>query len=551
MARLIAFYLPQFHPIPENDAWWGKGFTEWTNVTKARPWFKGHVQPHLPSDLGFYDLRVSEVREQQAQLASRFGIHGFCYYYYWFNGRRLLEKPLDAVLTSGQPKFPFCICWANESWSRRWDGSEQELLMEQVHTADSDKRFIEDILPILKDPRYIRINGAPLLLVYRFSLMADPVTATETWRTVARKNGIERLHICAVQSFGIQDPRVFGCDSAVEFPPHGVSAREITSEVEELDPKFEGKIYDYRDLIAADETRPRAPYSVFPAVMPSWDNTARRGGRGHVFHNSSPAAYEVWLRRALKRARDEPVEGEEIVFINAWNEWAEGTHLEPDSILGHANLEATRRALAESIGWRGTLAAVRARAMEKKLTIDKLLDDLGSHFEALEAANSYLKRQIEPSTLRKQLEAVPLADGLPHNLLDAKRIQPGLLNLEQVNHAQPGAVVRCALGGNAFLKGWAFTPDLPPRGQSREVHVVLMGIEDSSLYSAVVSDWDTRRDVSQAFPQFHETLTVDSGFSVVLDLSSVSPGHYQLAFVERGDGASGVAFAQPVFEIRG
>lgn len=310
MAKLIAFYLPQYHPIPENDAWWGKGFTEWTNVAKARPYFQGHTQPHLPADLGYYDLRVDDVREEQARLASTYGIFGFCYYYYWFNGRRLLEKPLEALIKSGRPDFPFCICWANETWSRRWDGSEQEVLMEQVHTPESDRRFIEDVIPILKDSRYITIDGAPLLLVYRISLLPDPVAATETWRKACAEAGIGRIHIAAVRSFGIEDPRIFGCDSAVEFPPHGISAGEITDKVEGLDEKFEGKIYDYRDLIVADEFRTRPPYPVFPAVMPSWDNTARRGLRGHVFHHSSPRAYEIWLRNALTRAAQEPVCGE-------------------------------------------------------------------------------------------------------------------------------------------------------------------------------------------------------------------------------------------------
>src|SRR5262245_59534320 len=247
--RAIAFYLPQFHPIPENDRWWGKGFTEWSNVSRARPLFPGHEQPQLPRELGFYDLRVPEVRRDQADLARRFGIHGFCYYYYWFNGRRLLERPLEEVLRSGQPDFPFCICWANENWTRGWDGLERDILIEQQHTETSDAEFIRDVLPILKDPRYIRMNGAPLLLVYRPSLRPRPRRTTDVWRAEARAAGIDSLHLCAVQSYGVTDPRRLGFDAAVEFPPHYLSLPDIRAELEHLAPEFEGWIFDYRDAV--------------------------------------------------------------------------------------------------------------------------------------------------------------------------------------------------------------------------------------------------------------------------------------------------------------
>jgi len=547
MLRLITFYLPQFHPIPENDAWWGKGFTEWTNVAKARPWFKDHLQPQLPADLGFYDLRVDEVREEQARLASRYGISGFCYYYYWFNGRRLLERPLEAMLATGKPDFPFCICWANESWTRRWDGSEHDVLMEQVHSPDSDRQFIQDIIPILKDPRYIRVAGAPILLVYRFSLMPDPISATETWREACREAGIERLHIAAVQSFGIQDPRLFGCDSAVEFPPHGVSAREISGDVEDLDPAFKGKIYDYRDLIASDEMRAKTPYPVFPTVMPSWDNTARRGATGHVFHNSSPEAYETWLRNAIARTAAEPVEGERMVFINAWNEWAEGTHLEPDRKWGHAYLEATKRCLSESIGWHATVEALQTSSSSDRAK--ELLGNLAQHIRALEAANEYLKRQIDPGTFKRQLEAHPMRAGLPKSVIEGD-IRPGLMNLEQVNHAAPGVTVRLPRQGQVFVKGWAFMPGLVPLHEGRETYAALIDTRVGTVFSAMLTHWEHRPDVSTAFPSFQATITSDSGFSVVLDLAKVPSGKYQLAFVERGLNRVGLAYAAPAFEIR-
>lgn len=549
MARLIAFYLPQFHPIPENDKWWGKGFTEWTNVTKARPWFAGHEQPQLPADLGYYDLRVDEVREEQARLAATYGISGFCYYYYWFNGRRLLEAPLDAMLKKGTPDFPFCICWANESWSRRWDGSEQELLMEQVHSPESDRKFIEDVIPILRDPRYIRVDGAPLLIVYRISLMPDPIAATETWRKVCKEAGIEKLHIAAVQSFGIEDPRSYGCDSAVEFPPHGISASEITQEVEGLDPKFEGKIFDYRDLVSGDELKQDSKYDVFPGVMPSWDNTARRNGRGHVFHNATPNLYEEWLRSAIARAARQPVAGEQIVFINAWNEWAEGTHLEPDKRWGHAFLEATRRALTASSKWTATVDALKARNAAGR-EVDDLVDRLAQHIEALEAANLYLKRHINVMTFRRQLEAYPLQAGLPSNLLDEKSVFPGKINIEQVNQSLPAATVRLRREVQAYVKGWTFTPGLASLQGGREPYLSLVNVADGSTFTSLLTEFEPRDDVSLAFPNFPPSVTGDSGFSCMLDLNDVPEGQYRLAVVERGRNRVGIAIANTIFEIR-
>ena len=219
LLRLIAMYLPQYHPIPENDEWWGKGFTEWRNVSKAKPQFKGHYQPHLPADLGFYDLRVEESRIAQAELAKQYGIHGFCYYHYWFNGRRLLERPLEEVLKSGKPDFPFCICWANENWTRRWDGEEQNVLMKQVYSEEDDRNHIRDLFRIFKDRRYIRVNGKPVFLVYRTENIPDPKRTAEIWREEARRAGVGELYLVRVESIGGCDPVSIGFDAALEFAP--------------------------------------------------------------------------------------------------------------------------------------------------------------------------------------------------------------------------------------------------------------------------------------------------------------------------------------------
>jgi glycosyltransferase involved in cell wall biosynthesis len=342
--RLIAYYLPQFHPIPENDEWWGKGFTEWRNVTRARPLFNGHYQPHLPADLGFYDLRVPEVRDEQAALAKRYGIYGFCYYYYWFDGKRLLDRPLREVLESGKPDFPLCICWANENWTRRWDGYDQEVLIAQKHSPESDERFILDAIPILNDPRYIRVDDKPMLLVYRVDLLPRPVETAEAWRRVAAASGIPDLHLCAVQSAGTTDPRAFGFDAAVELPPHGMGGPEIEGDVRGVPLNFTGRVLDYRDEARWFLSKPVPDFPQHRGLMVSWDNSPRRGNRATILANATPAAYQDWLAALVRDSYTRPG-ASEFIFINAWNEWAEGAHLEPDLKFGHAYLEATRRAL--------------------------------------------------------------------------------------------------------------------------------------------------------------------------------------------------------------
>ncbi|MGH8799623.1 MAG: glycoside hydrolase family 99-like domain-containing protein, partial [Casimicrobiaceae bacterium] len=227
--RAIAFYLPQFHPIPENDAWWGAGFTEWRNVVRARPNFAGHYQPRLPSDLGFYDLRVPETRGQQAALAQAHGVDAFCYYHYWFAGRRLLQRPFSEVLASGEPDFPFCLCWANESWTRRWDGLDDDLLIEQPYRDGDALAFIRDLLPAFADRRYVRIGDRPLLLVYCPDAIPQPRQWADVWRAAVRDAGHAGLYLALVQSVNqkAMDPAAIGYDAAVEFPPHLTRSQEI------------------------------------------------------------------------------------------------------------------------------------------------------------------------------------------------------------------------------------------------------------------------------------------------------------------------------------
>ncbi|WP_114347654.1 glycoside hydrolase family 99-like domain-containing protein [Paracoccus lutimaris] len=346
MARLIAFYLPQFHAIPENDAWWGKGFTEWTNVRPAKPMFPGHYQPHEPLDLGYYDLTDIEAQKRQIELAKLYGLGGFCFYWYWFGGKRLLEKPVENWLNNPELDFPFCVCWANENWTRRWDGKDSEIIMGQKHSPADDLAFIAELGPYLRDPRYIRINGKPLVLVYRPSALPDAAATAGRWRNWCRQNGIGEIYLAYTQSFELADPRVYGFDAAIEFPPNNASPTVLTDRIEGLDPEFNGIVYDWNFYVDRSRDYPQPDYRLIRSVCPAWDNTARRKKGGAIFLNNTPGEYATWLGNAITRTlADAPTPDERIIFCNAWNEWAEGAHLEPDTRFGYAWLETTRDAL--------------------------------------------------------------------------------------------------------------------------------------------------------------------------------------------------------------
>lgn len=347
--RVIAFYLPQFHSIPENDKWWGKGFTEWTNVAPAKPKFEGHYQPHVPDGyLGGYNLLDGKTQEKQIELAKQYGIEGFCFYLYWFGGHKLLERPVDNYLENKNLDFPYCICWANENWSRRWDGLETDLLMEQKYSAEDDLAFIANASKYLRDPRYIRINGRPLLLVYRPNLFPDMRATTMRWRDWCRNNGVGEIYLTYPQSFERVDPAQYGFDAACEFPPNNSAPPDITYKVQKTEEDFEGVVYDWRCLVdRSDEYKPSG-YKLFRSATPSWDNTARKKDKGTVFLNSCPKLFKKWLTNAfVETLRSSDQTDEHIVFVNAWNEWAEGAHLEPDQKYGYAWLQAVRDAHEE------------------------------------------------------------------------------------------------------------------------------------------------------------------------------------------------------------
>ena len=337
-ARLIAFYLPQFHPIPENDEFWGQGFTEWTNVASARPLYRGHEQPKIPGGLGFYDLRLSETRVAQAELARRHGIEGFCYWHYWFAGRRVLQRPFEEVLSSGEPDFPFCLAWANESWTGIWHGVPNKVLIEQTYPGPEDHAaHFDSILPAITDPRYILVDGKPLILVYRPIDFPDARAFCAQWRELAKRSGLPGLHLVGF-GFPDWDPTEWGFDGSVLHGPR-FSKNIFAFGRNQLRALIgRPRIYSYRKHLSYCFPQHLASPLDYPVALPNWDNTPRSGRRGVVFEGSTPELFRQHLREAIDRVADRP-EDHRIVFVKSWNEWAEGNFLEPDQKWGQAFLK--------------------------------------------------------------------------------------------------------------------------------------------------------------------------------------------------------------------
>jgi lipopolysaccharide biosynthesis protein len=355
-ARLIAFYLPQFHPIPENDVWWGKGFTEWTNVARARPLFPGHYQPHIPADLGFYDLRVPETRVAQAELAREYCIEAFCYYHYWFKGKRLLESPFDQVLASGEPDFPFCLAWANESWSRRWLGEEKQILQRQTYSQEDDFNHIRWLIRAFADPRYLRVKGRPLFLIYRPTDLPDARRTTEIFRNECSQRGMVEPYLVGINAHcAFLDCRTIGFDGTLNFDPQLGALPDFMNDRASLSKWKRNRALGVRSsslkLYEDAEARERMlnlhkDFPTIPSVFVGWDNSPRRGRNGIIVVRGTPGHFERRLAQVAQSVQVRPLD-ERLVFLNAWNEWAEGNHLEPDLKDGREYLEAVRRVTAQ------------------------------------------------------------------------------------------------------------------------------------------------------------------------------------------------------------
>ncbi|WKJ88727.1 glycoside hydrolase family 99-like domain-containing protein [Methylomonas montana] len=356
-ARIIAFHLPQFHPTPENDEWWGKGFTEWTNVAKAKPLFAGHYQPHIPADLGFYDLRLPEARHAQSELAKEYGIEGFCYYHYWFgNGRRLLERPVNEILSSGEPDFPFCLCWANHSWNNIWQGVADRMLMEQTYPGmDDHKEHFEWLLNAFKDRRYITVDDMPLFLIFNPGEIPDLPDVLSYWRQLAVEAGLKGLYLVGVNYRFRADwnPRSVGLDASTwqPLPPKDghIPSNFFGEKIKRFFSKTKSRVtvHHYAAVINMLIRKSPPPFPDYPTVLPNWDNTPRSGENGLVFHESTPELFRSLLRRAFSLIKHYEPE-KRIIFIKAWNEWAEGNYLEPDQKYGHGYLQVIKEELGAS-----------------------------------------------------------------------------------------------------------------------------------------------------------------------------------------------------------
>ena len=350
-ARAIAFYLPQFHPIPENDEWWGSGFTEWTNTAKARPLFRGHKQPHIPADLGFYDLRLAESRQAQADLAERYGVEAFCYWHYWFAGRRILERPFNEVLASGAPNHKFCLGWANQTWSGIWHGAANKILVEQTYPGpEDDAAHFAHILPAFRDPRYFRVNGKPLFYIFRPEQLPDAQAFADRWQKMAHEAGLGGLHLVAEISdllgYGPKAglPETYGFDAGVyiRLPAQNTPSDVLTMRARRKLLRWpESYFYAQKPI-----PRPTAfqAKNIYPCVYPNWDNTPRSSRRGLVLRNAHPAAFRPHVKAAIDTLQDSAPE-ERLLFIKSWNEWAEGNYLEPDLEHGHGFLQVLKEEL--------------------------------------------------------------------------------------------------------------------------------------------------------------------------------------------------------------
>ena len=383
-ARIIALYLPQFHPIPENDRWWGPGFTEWTNVAKSKPLFRGHVQPRIPADLGFYDLRLAETREQQAILAREAGIEGFCYYHYWFGGgRQLLERPFNEVVASGKPDFPFCICWANHTWSNKtWNRKsamqQDTVLMEQTYPGtEDDIAHFKSLLPAFRDSRYMTVDGKLIFVIYDPLKFINIERFIETWRKLAEKHGLQGFHFVGMTP-STRTFRVRAGGSSQRVKPNLKSSAKIFKDVLDLgfdsvnsfgkrrgEMLYEGKWknlaktilrhiglptgsirYDYERTVRNYFAPEDSWENVYPTILPQWDRTPRVSSWDGVYVNATPEKFEQHIRQALDLIKNKEPE-HRILFLKSWNEWGEGNYVEPDLQWGHGFLDAIHRAVVE------------------------------------------------------------------------------------------------------------------------------------------------------------------------------------------------------------
>lgn len=347
--KIFTYYLTQFHAIPENDMAHGKGFTEWTNVASSTPLFAGHFQPKIPYDVGFYNLNNIDVMKRQAELAKLYGIYGFCFYYYWFSGKKVLEKPLVNFLHS-DIDLPFHLCWANENWSKRWDGGNKEVFIEQKLLDDDAKKFFADILPFIQDKRYEKIDNKPILMIY-FPQLFEKNKIKQfimDLDTMAKEHGFDGFYFMSSNHADLNTLKEYGFNRFIEFPPHQVKNEMTQKKIEFVDPKCKVKIYNAADYINKEKYNYHADFTIFKCCFPSWDNTPRNAYTNSTIFEMADDSFEKWLTGIISWTKKNNTKKEQYVYINAWNEWAEGAILEPTTRYGYKNLETVKRCLQKN-----------------------------------------------------------------------------------------------------------------------------------------------------------------------------------------------------------
>lgn len=534
---VVAYYLPQFYPFAVNDHAWGDGFTEWTNVLSATPQYAGHGMPLLPADLGFYDLRVADVRRRQADLAAQYGVDAFCYHYYWFSGRRVMQEGLDEILYSGEPSTNFCLCWANETWSRRWDGSESEVLVEQKHNPAIDATLIGDLLPYFSDERYLTVDGSPMLVIYRLGIMNEPEQVIAAWKAAAVAAGFPGLFVVAANTFGLTGEQAAWVDAVVEFPPHGSSARELQGELPtgsttgatdfhnlaSKQPAFEGKVYDYREVVVNAVCAVPTPYTCFPGIMPRWDNTPRRGHKSHSFMHSTPAAFQLWANLALTRAAG-MAEGRRFLFINSWNEWAEGAMLEPDRHYGRAFLEALRQARS---GYVISPETERRFRMISGLPDDGATQFLNNFDDAVTMVANMVTRMHSRQPARMQL-------GPPALVSFHKQVSAG--GVGHLDYVSPGADLARILvqpGQVIDIVGWAMMDPTVPHVADRVSYLTLTDLATGEIACHYpVWSWRPRLDVRDVNHLNFSDEEACFGFQVKTAIDALPIGEYDLHMIQ-------------------
>ena len=433
------------------------------------------------------------------------------------------------------PDFPFCICWANENWSRRWDGSENEILVQQVHNEKTDEDFIHDVIPLLRDPRYIKVNDAPLLIIYRISLMPHPVQTAEKWRNICQDNGIPEIHLCMAETFGLTEPRQYGFNSSVQFPPHNMvsglfpqdkmAAGLENDNIEDLSESFAGDIYDFEKVIQDQVAKELPAYKQFPGVMTAWDNTARKKNNAMVFVNSSPEAYELWLRGAIDRAKQSLPAGEQFVFINAWNEWAEGTHLEPDIKHGRGYLEATRRALTGHSDWHSMLDYVEQLPELAGETKKNFLADIRFALDRLSRVNDYFINVIGDGKLLNNWTAMRL--GLPASWSKSEVTVAGFSGVDSINHYSDfdGQCVVIDSFQKLKISCWAYHDARQVLREDTPSYIVLEAVNSEETYFAPLMQRHEQPDIAE---RYKNPNILFSGIDALIDVSMLHAGCYRI-----------------------